>query len=256
MIRVSKVAAGVVPSATLAAGAKARQLRSQGVKVYDYSLGEPDFDTPAHICEAARDAMAKGRTHYTPANGVVELRQAVGRWYKAFHGLDVAADQVLVSNGAKHSIHNALLSMCDPGDEVVIPAPYWVSYSDLVTMTGAKDVLIPTTLEAKFKASPRADARGPDAQDARGHAQLAVQPTGSVYTRDELAELLDVILRHSDAAVLSDEIYEQLTYGDATPTCLAALRPDARDRIVTISGASKSYAMTGWRMGWAVGRST
>jgi aspartate aminotransferase len=251
MIRISTLAGAVQPSATLAAGAKARQLRAAGVTVYDFSLGEPDQNTPAHICAAAGEAMAAGHTHYTPANGTAELRAAVARWYERFHGFRCTPEQVIVSNGAKHSIHNALAATLNPGDEVVIPTPYWVSYSDLVRMTGATPVLVETTLESGFKMTP-----GQLRAAVTPRARLLMlnspnNPTGAVYTRDELAALADVVLG-TDLAVLSDEIYEQLTFGDAKPTCFAALRPGLAERTVTVSGASKSYAMTGWRMGWAV----
>jgi aspartate aminotransferase len=251
MIPTSRLADAVQPSATLAAGAKARQLRAAGVTVFDFSLGEPDFTTPEHICAAAEKAMAEGHTHYTPAGGTAELRKAISGWYRRTYGLECSPEEVLVSNGAKHSIHNALAAVCDPGDEVIIPTPYWVSYSDLVRMTGAHAVLVPTTLHDGFKLSP-----------ARLHAALSPRtklvmlnspcnPTGTVYTRDELTALADVILS-SKAAVLSDEIYEQLCYGNAQPTCFATLRPGLAERTITVSGASKSYAMTGWRMGWSV----
>ena len=141
MIPISKMAAAVRPSATMAAGAKAKQLKAAGKTVYDFSLGEPDFDTPAHICQAAYQAMLQGNTHYTAASGIVELRAAVARCYTKM-GLGVHADQVLITNGAKHVIHNALASMVGPGDEVIIPAPYWLSYSDIAHMTGAKMVLV------------------------------------------------------------------------------------------------------------------
>src|SRR5438105_5647226 len=144
-IPISKMAASVQPSATLAAGAKARQLRAEGIHVYDFSLGEPDFATPEHICRAAFKAMQDGLTHYTPANGIPELRSAIARMYQRVYGLKLTADQVIVSNGAKHSISTALAAAVGPGDEVVIPTPYWVSYSDLVQMTGASYVLVPTT---------------------------------------------------------------------------------------------------------------
>lgn len=251
MIRISSLAAAVQPSATLAAGAKARQLRAAGVKVFDFSLGEPDFPTPPHICKAADEAMAAGHTHYTPVNGIPELKAAVCRWYKKFHNFDCTPDMVIVSNGAKHSIHNALSATLNPGDEVVIPAPYWVSYSDLVQMTGAKPVIVQTTAASGFKMTP-AQLKGAITPRTRLlMINSPSNPTGSVYSREELAALADVILQ-TDAAILSDEIYEQLTYGSAKPTCVATLRPEVRERTITISGASKSYAMTGWRMGWTV----
>src|SRR5215212_4005939 len=251
MIRISSLAASVQPSATLAAGAKARQMKAAGIKVFDFSLGEPDFPTPAHICKAADDAMAAGHTHYTPVNGIPELKAAVCRWYRRFHNFDCTPDMVIVSNGAKHSIHNALSATLNPGDEVVIPAPYWVSYSDLVQMTGASAVIVPTTPASGFKMSPAQLKAAITPRTRLLMINSPINPTGSVYTRAELAALADVMLG-TDAAILSDEIYEQLTYGDARPTCVATLRPELRDRTITISGASKSYAMTGWRMGWTV----
>jgi aspartate aminotransferase len=251
MIRISQLAASVQPSATLAAGAKARQLKAAGVKVYDFSLGEPDFNTPKHICEAAEKAALAGQTHYTPTSGTPEVKAAIARWYGRFHGLECGPEHVIVSNGAKHSIHNALAATVGPGDEVVIPTPYWVSYSDLVSMTGATPVLLKTTLATGFKMTPRQlrDAVTPRTRLLMINSPC--NPTGTVYTRAELAAIADVMLE-TGAAILSDEIYEQLTYGDAKPTCVATLRPELKDRTITISGASKSYAMTGWRMGWAV----
>jgi aspartate aminotransferase len=251
MIRISALASSVQPSATLAAGAKARQMKAAGVKVYDFSLGEPDFPTPVHICRAADAAMAAGHTHYTPVNGIPELKAAICRWYKRFHNFDCTPDMVIVSNGAKHSIHNALAATLNSGDEVIIPAPYWVSYSDLVQMTGAKPVVLPTRMETGFKLTPAQLKAALTPRTRLLMINSPCNPTGTVYTRAELTALADVILA-TDAAILSDEIYEQLTYGDAKPTCVATLRAELRDRTITISGASKSYAMTGWRMGWTV----
>ena len=154
MLTLSKLTTCFQPSATLAAATKARQLRAAGVQVFDFSLGEPDQPTPEHICRAAAEAMRAGHTHYTPVAGIPEARGAVARWYERFHGYKVAPEQVVLSNGAKHSIHNALVSTCGPGDEVVIATPYWVSYSDLVSMAGATPVLVPTSFESGFKMSP------------------------------------------------------------------------------------------------------
>ncbi len=252
MIPISKMAASVQPSATLAAGAKARQLKAEGVHVYDFSLGEPDFNTPEHICRAAFKAMQDGHTRYTPANGIVELRTAVARLYQKTYGLQVTADQVIVSGGAKHSIHNTLAAVCNPGDEVVIPSPYWVSYSDLVQMTGASCVLVPTTLESGFKVTAAQLRAAFTPRTRLVMLNSPSNPTGTVYTRQELEALADVILE-TDAAVLSDEIYERLVFGDARATCFATLRPGLAQRTVTISGVSKTYAMTGWRIGWSVG---
>jgi aspartate aminotransferase len=246
------MAAAVQPSATLAAGARAKQMKAEGIQVFDFSLGEPDFPTPEHICRAAVKAMQEGQTHYTPASGTPELRAAVARWYQKTYGIRYGADQVLISNGAKHSLHNVLAAVCGPGDEVIIPTPYWVSYSDLVQMTGAAFVLVPTTHESGFKMTPAQLRAALTPRTRLLMLNSPCNPTGTVYTRQELEALADVILQ-TDVAVLSDEIYERLVYGDARATCFATLRPALAERTVTVSGASKSYAMTGWRIGWALG---
>jgi aspartate aminotransferase len=252
MIPISRMAASVQPSATLAAAAKARQLKAEGVHVYDFSVGEPDFNTPEHICQAAAKAMRDGHTHYTPANGIPELRAAIAKRYQKVHGLNVAAEQVLVSNGAKHSIHNTLAATVGPGDEVIIPTPYWVSYSDLVQMTGATYVLVETTLESGFKMTPAQFRAAVTPRSRLLMLNSPCNPTGTVYTRQELEVLADAVLK-TDVAVLSDEIYEDLVYDGARATCFATLRPQLPERTITISGVSKTYAMTGWRMGWAAG---
>jgi aspartate aminotransferase len=252
MLTISKMAAAVQPSATLAAGAKARQLKAEGVHVYDFSLGEPDFLTPEHICQAAYKAMLDGQTHYTPAAGIAELRAAVAALYQKTYGLKVIADQVIISCGAKHSLHNALAATVGPGDDVIIPTPYWVSYSDLVQMTGAAYKLVPTTQQSGFKMSPAQLRAAITPRSKLVMLNSPSNPTGTVYTRKELEDLADVIL-DSTLAVISDEIYERLVYGDARATCFATLRPGLAERTLTISGVSKSYAMTGWRIGWTVG---
>jgi aspartate aminotransferase len=252
MIPISKMAAAVQPSATLAAGAKARQLKAEGIKVFDFSLGEPDFPTPEHICKAATRAMLDGHTHYTPANGIAELRAAIARLYQRTYGLQLTADQVIVSNGAKHSLHNVLAATVGPGDEVIIPTPYWVSYSDLVQMTGASYVLVNTTQESGFKMTPAQLRAAITLRSRLVMLNSPSNPTGTVYTRQELEAIIDVILE-TEVAVLSDEIYERLVFGDARATCVATLRPGLAERTITISGVSKSYAMTGWRIGWAAG---
>ncbi len=252
MMPISQMAAAVQPSATLAAGAKARQLKAEGIGVFDFSLGEPDFKTPEHICQAASKAMLDGQTHYTAAAGILELRTAIARLYQKTYGLQVTADQVIVSNGAKHSLHNALAATVGPGDEVIIPTPYWVSYSDLVQMTGAASVLVPTTQESGFKMKPAQLRAALTPRSRLVMLNSPSNPTGTVYSRKELEDLADVIL-DSSLAVISDEIYERLVYGEARATCFATLRPGLAERTLTISGVSKSYAMTGWRIGWTLG---
>ena len=244
--------AGLIePSATLAMGAEAKRLKSQGLEILDFALGEPDFDTPVNIQEAALGAIRSGKTHYTPPAGIPELRQAVADHYTRHEGLSTEMSQVVVSNGAKHSIHNALMAVCGPGDEVIIPAPYWVSYSDLVKLTGAKPVVIATAEASGFKLTPAQLRSAITPQTKLLMINSPSNPTGVVYDRSELEALADVVLQ-SNIGVLSDEIYEQLTYGEARPTCFAALRPGLKDRTITISGVSKTYAMTGWRIGWSV----
>jgi len=252
MLPISKMAAAVQPSATLAAGAKARQLKSQGVAVFDFSLGEPDFNTPAHIIAAAHKAMLEGHTHYTPAGGLAEVKSCIARWYGKTYNLAVTPEQVIVSNGAKHSLHNALAAMVGPGDEVIIPTPYWVSYSDLVQMTGATYKLVATSVANRFKMTPEQFREAITPQTRLVMLNSPSNPTGSVYTRAELEALADVCLEKK-IGIISDEIYEQLIYGDAKATCFATLRPGLAEQTVTISGISKTYAMTGWRIGWAVG---
>ncbi|HTU19732.1 MAG TPA: pyridoxal phosphate-dependent aminotransferase [Gemmataceae bacterium] len=252
MIGISKMAAAVQPSATLAAGAKAKQMKAEGIAVYDFSLGEPDFNTPEHICAAAVKAMQKGHTRYTPAAGIPELRTAIARLYQRTYGVSYTPEQVVVSNGAKHSLHNALAATVGPGDEVIIPTPYWVSYSDLVQMTGASYVLVPTTLESGFKMTPDQLRAAVTPRSRLVMLNSPSNPTGAVYTRKELEALADVVLE-KNLAVISDEIYERLVFDNAHATCFATLRPGLAERTITISGASKTYAMTGWRMGWALG---
>jgi aspartate aminotransferase len=254
MLPISKMAAAVKPSATLAAGAKARQLKAEGKTIFDFSLGEPDFNTPAHICEAAHKAMQQGHTHYTPAGGLAELKACIARWYKRTYGIDFKPEQVIVSNGAKHSLHNALAAMVGPGDEVIIPTPYWVSYSDLVQMTGATYILVPTTEESGFKMTPAQFRSAITPRTRLVMLNSPSNPTGSVYSRAELEAIADICVE-KQIGVISDEIYEQLVYGDAKATCFATLRPGLADLTITISGVSKSYAMTGWRIGWAIGPS-
>ena len=252
MIAVSKMAAAVQPSATLAAGARAKQLQAEGVHVFDFSLGEPDFPTPEHICAAAVKAMKDGHTRYTAASGLPQLKAAVCRFYQKTYGMAYKPEQVVISNGAKHSLHNALAATVGPGDEVIIPAPYWVSYSDLVQMTGASYVLVPTTMDGGFKMTPAQLKAAVTPRSKLLMLNSPNNPTGVVYTRQELEALADVVLE-TGLNVLSDEIYEKLVFGGAQATCFASLRPELAERVITVSGASKTYAMTGWRMGWALG---
>ncbi|MFT3882115.1 MAG: pyridoxal phosphate-dependent aminotransferase [Gemmatales bacterium] len=252
MLRLSNLANMVKPSATLAAGAKAKEMKASGIKVYDFTLGEPDFPTPPHIRAAAQKAMDEGHTKYTAAEGLPALRQAVCKLYHERNGLTYTPDQVIISNGAKHSLHNALSALVGPGDEVIIPTPYWTSYNDLVTMTGAASKFVNTTIDQGFKltAAQLKAAITPTTKLLMMNSPS--NPTGVTYTREELLSLANVIVEHK-LAVLSDEIYENLTYDNVKTTCVASLRPEMQDLSIIVSGGSKSFAMTGWRIGWAVG---
>ncbi|HEV3003513.1 MAG TPA: pyridoxal phosphate-dependent aminotransferase [Pirellulales bacterium] len=248
---ISKIVQNLEPSATLAMAAKAKELKANGRTVYDFSVGEPDFTTPSHICEAATAAMAAGHTHYTPVGGIPELRAAVAKQYRRRHGLDYSPQQVVVSNGAKHSLHNVFTALCDPGDEVIIPAPYWVSYAELVKLTGARPVIVPTGEADDFKLAP-AQLRA--AVTPRSRLLLMCSPsnpTGSMYSADELGALADVAIE-KDLLVVADEIYERLVYGDNRFASFATLRPGLAERTITVNGVSKAYAMTGWRIGWTL----
>lgn len=252
MLRLSNLANQVKPSATLAAGAKAKEMKASGIKVYDFTLGEPDFPTPPHIRAAAQKAMDEGHTKYTAAEGLPALRQAVCKLYLDRHGLTYTPDQVIISNGAKHSLHNALSALVGPGDEVIVPTPYWTSYNDLITMTGATSKFVNTTIEQEFKltAAQLKAAITPTTKLLMMNSPS--NPTGVTYSKEELLALANVIVEHK-LAVLSDEIYENLTYDNVKTTCLASLRPEMQDLCIIVSGGSKSFAMTGWRIGWAVG---
>jgi aspartate aminotransferase len=248
---ISRIVQALEPSATLAMAAKARELKAAGKTVFDFSVGEPDFTTPAHICEAAQAAMRAGHTHYTAAAGIAELRAAIARQYADRHGLEYSPQQVIVSNGAKHSLHNVFTVLCDPGDEVIIPAPYWVSYAELVKLTGAVPKIVPTEESLDFKLTvPQLRA----AITPRSKILLLCSPsnpTGSMYSPEELGALADVVLE-KNLLVMADEIYERLVYGNHRFASFATVRPGLVDRTITINGVSKAYAMTGWRIGWTL----
>jgi aspartate aminotransferase len=250
-LAISRIVQNLEPSATLAMAAKAKELKAAGKTVFDFSVGEPDFTTPQHICQAAVAAMNAGHTHYTVASGIPELRSAIAKQYQAAHGLSYTAQQVVVSNGAKHSLHNVFTALCNPGDEVIIPAPYWVSYAELVKLTGAVPVIVPTEESNQFKLTP-AQLRGA----ITGKTTILLvcspsNPTGTMYSPEELGELADVALQRN-LIVVSDEIYERLIYGNHRFASFATVRPGMQDRTVIVNGASKAYAMTGWRIGWTL----
>jgi aspartate aminotransferase len=239
------------PSATIAAAAKAKALKSQGITVFDFTLGEPDFNTPAHIQEAARAAMQAGHTHYTPSGGIPELKTAICAVYERDHKLKYEPAQVVVSNGAKHSIHNVLTALCGPGDEVIIPAPYWVSYEALVELAGATPVVVPTTEASGFRLSGDDFERAITPRTKLLLLNSPCNPTGATYSAAGLEALARVAAKHG-VFVCSDEIYEKLLYTDEPFRSFATLLGGIADRTIIINGVSKAYAMTGWRIGWTL----
>jgi len=248
---VSRIVQALEPSATMAMAAKAKELKAAGKTVYDLSLGEPDFTTPQHICQAALEAMEAGHTHYTVASGIPELKKAIVEQYREQNGLQYEPTQVVVSNGAKHSLHNAFTVLLDPGDEVIVPAPYWVSYTELIKLTGAVPVVVGTRQEDNFKLTP-------DQLSAAVTEKTKVlllcspsNPTGSMYSPEELGQLADLAIEH-DLVVVADEIYDRLVYPGHTFASFATVRPELADRTVVVNGVSKTYAMTGWRIGWTL----
>lgn len=250
-ISVSRAVAALAPSATMAMAATAAELKAAGKAVIDFSLGEPDFDTPEHIREAAIDAINAGHTHYTPAAGIPALRKAVANAYTAAHGLPCEAAQVVISCGAKHALHNAFTVLLNPGDEALIPAPYWVSYAEQIKLTGAVPVIVATEESDNFKLLPeQLDAACTD------KTKLLIlcspsNPTGTVYTCEQLAGIAE-IARRRNLIVISDEIYEHLIYPGHTFHSFPTVAPGLAERTIVINGVSKSYAMTGWRIGWTI----
>lgn len=250
-MKISARARTIGASPTLALDAKTKKLQREGINVISFGVGEPDFDTPQHIKKAAIDAINAGFTKYTPSSGIPELREAICAKLKKDNGLDYKPSEVLVSVGAKHSIYNAVLALVDPGDEVLIPAPYWVSYPEMVKMAGGVPVFIPTGIETGFKITREALESAITPKTTVLILNSPSNPTGAIYTESELRDIASVCLKHN-IAVISDEIYEKLVY-EGKHVSFAALGPEVKAITVTVNGVSKSYAMTGWRIGYAAG---
>ena len=247
----SKLVNQLAPSATIAAAAKARELRSQGVNVREFTLGEPDFTTPAHICEAAKAAMDAGHTHYTPAVGLPALKEAVCAAFERDYGVTYKPTEVTVSNGAKHAIHNVLTACCEPGDEVIIPTPFWVSYSALVELVGAIPVLVETTEESGFCMTADQFRSAITPKTRLLMLNSPSNPTGAVYPVEALEALARVAVE-KDVIVMSDEIYDKLIYDGYTFKTFASFGEDVKNNTIIVNGVSKAYAMTGWRIGWTL----
>ena len=248
-MEISERAAQLTPSLTLSIDSKAKAMKAEGIDVCGFGAGEPDFDTPEHIKTAANAALQAGFTKYTPSAGIPELRQAIAEKLAADNGLTYRAGQVIVSNGAKHSCYNAILATCQPGDEVIIPAPYWVSYPDMVRLVGAEPVIVPTMERNNWKMHAEDFENAMTPRTKMLIMNSPCNPTGSVYTQEELEAIVEVA-RGEDIYILSDEIYEKLVYDDAKHVSIASLSKEAYDLTITVNGFSKSYAMTGWRLGY------
>lgn len=253
MIRLSSRIQKIKPSATLTITAKAAELRAEGRDIISLSVGEPDFDTPKLACDAAIAAIREGFTRYTAVPGIPELRRAIADKFRRDNGLDYAPEEVLVSTGGKQCIYNLLQAMLDAGDEVVIPAPYWVSYPDMVLLADGVPVIATTDAASGFKLTPAALEAAITPNTRLLFLNSPSNPTGMAYTAAELAALGEVVRRHPELAVASDDIYEKILFDGKAFATFAAVNPDLKERTVTLNGVSKAYCMTGWRIGYCAG---
>jgi len=251
-MKISRTAQSVSSSVTLDITAKAKQLKAAGVDVVSFGAGEPDFDTPDFIKEVAKHALDAGATKYAPGAGLMELRQEIARKLKEENGLGYEAKQVVVTCGGKHAVYQAIHAVVDPGDEVLIPTPYWVSYPEMVNLVGGVNRFLETSEANGFKLTPAALEKALTAKSALLILNYPSNPGGFTYSAAELAAL-GKAMAGSKAAVLSDEIYEKLVYGGMEFRSFAAACPELYDRTITVNGLSKSYSMTGWRLGYAAG---
>ena len=243
----------VKPSPTIAITSKARELKAAGFDVIGLGAGEPDFDTPGNIKQAAIEAILRGETKYTAVDGIPELKRAVAEKFKRENGLSYKPSEITVGSGGKQVLYNALLATLDPGDEVVVPSPYWVSYPDIVLLSGAEPVIVEAKIEDGFKLRPDALARAITKKTKWFIFNSPSNPTGAAYTRDEIKALTDVLVKHDRVWVLSDDIYEHLVYDGFKFATPAAVEPKLKGRTLTLNGVSKAYSMTGWRIGYGGG---
>ncbi len=243
----------IQPSATVAINSKAVEMKRQGQDVISLAAGEPDFDTPEHVREAAIRAINSGKTRYTAVDGIPELKEAVAQKFKRDNGLDVTAADCFVSSGGKQIIFNALMATLNPGDEVVIPVPYWVSYPEIVRLCDADPVFAVADASTGFKLKPEALEQAITPKTKWLILNTPSNPTGAAYTRDELRGLADVLLRHPHVHILTDDIYEVLVYDGGSFATIAGVEPRLMERTLTMNGVSKSHAMTGWRIGYCTG---
>jgi len=246
---IAKNVAELAPSMTLSITSQAKALKKQGVDVLSFGAGEPDFDTPKHIVEAAVKALHDGQTRYTESAGLLELREGIAAKLLIDNGLQYEASQISVNCGAKHSCYNAILAVVNPGDEVIIPAPYWTSYPEMVRLAGGIPVIVDTKIENGWKITPE------EFEDAMSPLTKMIimnspgNPTGSVYSKEELEKIAEIAIAE-DIVILSDEIYEKLVYGENKHVSIASISKEIYENTITINGFSKAYAMTGWRLGY------
>ena len=243
----------IKPSPTIAVTDKARQLKEAGRDVISLSVGEPDFDTPDHIKEAAIAAIKKGDTKYTNVDGTAALKAAIAGKFKRENGLDYSPAEISVGAGGKHVLFNALMVTLNPGDEVLIPTPYWVSYPDIALLAGATPVFVPASIETGFKVRPEDLEKAITPKTKWVILNSPSNPSGAAYTKAEIRAIADVMLRHPHVWVLTDDMYEHVLYDDFEYTTIAQVEPGLKDRTLTMNGVSKAYAMTGWRIGYAGG---
>ena len=245
--------ARIKPSPTGAVVARAAELRAEGRDVVSMGAGEPDFDTPQFVKEAAIKAINDGDTKYTPIDGTADLKAAIGRKFRRDNDLEYASDQILVSCGGKQSLFNLCIALLGPGDEAVIPAPYWVSYPDMVLLAGAEPVIVETGIEKGFKITPDQLAHAITGQTRLLFLNSPSNPTGASYSRSEIEALGEVLAGHPNIVIASDDMYEPIHWAEEPFVSFATARPDLYDRTITVNGVSKAYAMTGWRIGYAGG---
>jgi len=250
---ISQALSRVAPSATMAVTQKARDMRAAGIDVIGLGAGEPDFDTPDHIKQAAIDAITRGETNYTNVDGIPELKQAICDKLKRDNGLTYSPSQINVSPGGKPVIYNALMATLSPGDEVIVPTPCWVSYPEMTKLAGGTPVIVPSGMEDGYKLTPQALRRAITPRSRWLILNSPGNPTGAAYTAEELEGLAEVLRDHPQIMIFSDDIYEHVVYDDFKFATMAAVAPDLYERTLTMNGVSKSYAMTGWRIGYGAG---
>jgi len=249
-VKLAARAKNISPSPTLSIDAQAKKMIAAGEKVINFGAGEPDFDTPEHIKQAAVEALQKGMTKYTPVGGTPVLKEAIVKKFKADNNLDYPPEQIVVSCGAKHSLYNAIQVLCDPGDEIILPAPYWVSYLEQIKLAEGRPVIVQTRAENGFKLTVEELEAVVSPRTRMIILNSPGNPTGAVYTREELTALGEVLLQKK-ITIISDEIYEKLIYDGLEHVSIASLSPGLKDLTVVINGVSKAYSMTGWRIGYA-----